>query len=106
MHKLPVNKFSDMASVRWRKIGLTVRTKPERNRGKKTKPERSLCLDRAGWAVGGTPSFKKILVPTMPKTKPERSPSGQEPVLKRDSPWFGFVYACWLSEDVYPQSAP
>ena len=42
MHKLPVNKFSDMASVRWRKIGLTVRTKPERTRGKKnearTKP--------------------------------------------------------------------
>ena len=62
MHKLPVNKFSDMASVGWRKIGLTVRTKPERNRGKKTKPERSLCLDRAGWAVGGTPlPLKKSL---------------------------------------------
>ncbi len=39
MHKLPVNKFSDMASVRWRKIGLTVRTKPERNRGKKKRSQ-------------------------------------------------------------------
>ena len=85
MHKLPVHKFSDMASVRWRKIGLTMRTKPERTRGKKTKPERSLCLDRAGWAVGGTPlPFKKILVSRRPKTKPERSPSGQKPVLKHE----------------------